>query len=308
MENKKEGLAVADEKKGKFLASYDPEKSLKLEIIAEKLNKSGMFPHIKNGMQAFSIVEYGYELGIPPMAALQSMAIVSGKLCAEGKLMLAQYIRAGGNYQVLTRTKEKSAIKWNYRGQEGVTEFSIQDAQRIGLLTKDNWRKYPEEMLYWRNVAKGIRAYAPDVMLFAQTVEEVTDGGALTVEDLTKNNKPLSKDAVVTENLEVKENVMDAEIVPEPEPTPLKPEVDEATANLKLIQRIHIVRNEKKVSLSQYKAIAEEVTGVATSKDMTLEQKRDFLAALQDLPDPEPVKEDNEDIKINWKRKDKQGE
>ncbi|MDD4924313.1 MAG: hypothetical protein PHF74_05715 [Dehalococcoidales bacterium] len=232
MEKKKEGLAVTDQRQERFLATYDPEKSIKLEVIAEKLNKSGMFPHIKNGMQAFSIVEYGYELGIPPMAALQSMAIVSGKLCAEGKLMLAQYIRAGGNYQVLTRTKEKSAIKWSYRGQEGVTEFTTQDAQRIGLLVKDNWRKYPEEMLFWRNVAKGIRAYAPDVMLFAQTVEEATQGAALTVDDLMKKeSKPLAKNAVITEDLTVAErpNVIDVtpEAPAEPEPETTQP--DEST-------------------------------------------------------------------------------
>lgn len=279
MEQKKQ-----QEKRG-FLATYHPEESTKLKGLAEDFHKSGMFSHIRNTAQAFAIVEYGYELGIPPMASLQGMAVISGKLCVEGKLMLAQYIKAGGKYIVRIRTKEASQIEWSYSGNRGITDFTIQDAQRIGLLTKDNWRKYPEEMLFWRNVAKGVRAYAPDVLLFAQTIEEASEGEMVEVGDIT--SKPLSPGATITENLKVDENIIDVKAVEVAE-SPTTDDTDEQVHGLKLIQRIHIIKKNKGLGNQAYQELISEIQeGAKSSKDLTLEQKEELLNALQELPDAE---------------------
>lgn len=155
-----------------------------LEVIAEKLFKSGLFVHLKNPYQALAVIEYGRELDIPPMAALQTMAVINGRICVEAKVMLAQFQRHGGKIEVLERNKERCRIKFNFFGSEQVVSFTLEDAKRMGLLDKDNWRKYPEEMLFWRCVAKGVRATAPGVMLGVYTIEEMTEGAAVSIEDL----------------------------------------------------------------------------------------------------------------------------
>jgi len=146
--------------------------------LAEGLYKSGMFPQVKNAYGAMTIIEYGRELGIQPVMALQTMSVVNGTICIESKALLAQAMSKGIKVKIKEKTKEKSVIEFHRPGQESFTEtFTIKDAQEIGLANKSNWRQYPEEMCYWRCVAKGLRAYAPDVLLGLYTIEEVKDFG-----------------------------------------------------------------------------------------------------------------------------------
>jgi hypothetical protein len=39
----------------------------------------------------------------------------------------------------------------------------MQDAQAAGLTGKDNWRKFPRNMLFARALSNGVRWYAPDI-------------------------------------------------------------------------------------------------------------------------------------------------
>ena len=48
-----------------------------LRMLAQDLLNSGLFPNIKNVAGAITVIEYGKELGIPPVAALQTMSIVN---------------------------------------------------------------------------------------------------------------------------------------------------------------------------------------------------------------------------------------
>lgn len=155
-----------------------------LEMISKKLHQSGLFTHLKNPYQALAVVEYGRELGVPPMAALQTMAVINGRICVEAKLMLAQFQKNGGVIEVLERNKNICRIRFTFGKNVQEVSFSIEDAKRIGLTNKDNWVKYPEEMLFWRCIAKGVRSTAPGVMMGAYTIEEMTEGEAVDIEQL----------------------------------------------------------------------------------------------------------------------------
>ncbi|RLF78685.1 hypothetical protein DRN32_06390, partial [Thermococci archaeon] len=63
-------------------------------------------------------------------------------------------------------------------------EFTIQEAERLGLTRKKNWKEQPENMLFWRAVAKAIRRYAPDLVLGVYTIEEMSEGEKTTVQDI----------------------------------------------------------------------------------------------------------------------------
>jgi len=156
-----------------------------LMYIASGLAQSKMFPQISDKYQALAVIEYGRELGIKPVIALQTMSVVRGRLCIEAKVLLALLEQRGVNVSIVEKTKEVCKIKFEKPGKDPWIEaFTIEDARRIkdskgmSLSQKDNWLNYPEEMLFWRCVAKGQRAYDPAAALGLYIEEEIHDAGA----------------------------------------------------------------------------------------------------------------------------------
>lgn len=169
--------------------------------VSEALFKSGLFPNVRNSYGAFAIVEYGHELGIGPMTSLQTMAIVSGKICMAAQMMLALAVKAGVNYKIIVSTNEKAEIQ--FKGDtEYVSAFSIEDAKKAGIYkAQSGWEKYPKNMCFWRAVTQGIRVVKPGVVLGLYAIEELQDAPAIDsdvkeeppAQDKTRNFKWLER-------------------------------------------------------------------------------------------------------------------
>ena len=67
------------------IVKYDPSESLTLQKVSEGLFASGLFPNAKNKFGAFAIVQYGRELGIPPMMSLKNINLFSGQLACNAQ-------------------------------------------------------------------------------------------------------------------------------------------------------------------------------------------------------------------------------
>jgi hypothetical protein len=163
----------------------NPETSLGLQKVGVGLFKSGLFPNAKNEYGAFAIIEYGHEIGIPPMMALKNINIISGQLACNGQLMLALALAKGVKYEVQSETETGCSILFTREGHKPYTAtFTQKDAEAAGLANKENWKKYPKDMYYWRTVAKGIRRIAPDAVMGLYTVDEITEGKFTEVQDV----------------------------------------------------------------------------------------------------------------------------
>lgn len=153
-----------------------PQDSMALITVSKCLWSSGVFPQIKNAMAAYCIVQYGYEHGVGPMTALQNINFISGKPVANGQIMLAKAYEKGVTVEVKREDETGCEILFKRPGHpDYLSAFTVDDAEAAGLLSKDNWRKYPKDMYYWRAVAKGIRRIAPDAMMGAYTPDELAD-------------------------------------------------------------------------------------------------------------------------------------
>jgi hypothetical protein len=155
---------------------HDPNVSLSLQKVADGLFKSGMFPNAKNAFGAFAIVEYGHELGIPPMMSLKNINIISGQLACNAQLMLSMAMSRGVTYKVVKETDKGAEILFKRGDSEYNSTFTEEDAKNAGLTGKDNWKKYGRDMYFWRCVAKGIRRIAPDAVLGLYTKDEISNG------------------------------------------------------------------------------------------------------------------------------------
>jgi hypothetical protein len=147
-----------------------------LRGFGETLVKSGLLPQsIKTPEAAVVIILKGRELGIPPMEALNSISVIQGKPTVSPQLMLALIYRSGlGSIQILERTDSRSVVRAHRKGlpPQDFT-FTLEDARRLGLAEKDNYRKQPSVMLQWRNVAAAARAVFPDVVSGLYTPDEM---------------------------------------------------------------------------------------------------------------------------------------
>lgn len=177
-----------------------------LKMFGETLLKSGLLPQsIKTPEAATVIILKGRELGIPPMEALNSINVIQGKPAVSPQLMLALVYRSGqGSIQVVERTDNRSVVRAHRKGlppQDFI--FTFEDAKRLGLAEKDNYRKQPAVMLQWRNVAAAARAVFPDVVSGLYTPDEmgaevvIGDDESMTVLATQRPSDPVLEAQVV---------------------------------------------------------------------------------------------------------------
>lgn len=123
--------------------------------------------HIKTPEQAMVIAMYGDQLGVPLMVALNSIYVVEGKPELSGELTAAIIRRDCPSGQI--KIIERSAKRCHLKARRGPSdewvdiEWTIEDAKTAGLLGKDNWKKYPTDMLYWRCMSRVRRLVFPDI-------------------------------------------------------------------------------------------------------------------------------------------------
>jgi len=139
-----------------------------LMSAAEVLIKSGfMPPSIKTPAQAITIILTGREMGIPAMQSLRQLNVINGKVAEPPELMLAMAYRdiPGFAHKILESTDKVCKIQFAapLRAPH-VQTFTIEDAIKMGLAGKDNWKKQPKVMLQWRCTSAGMRFFAPDAI------------------------------------------------------------------------------------------------------------------------------------------------
>ena len=129
------------------------------------LYKSGYFSDVKSEAQAIVKVLAGQELGLPPFASMTGIHIIKGKPVL-GSNVIATLVKNDPryDYQITTATDETCTIEWyEDKVSSGFSQFTITEAKRAGLASRDNWQKYPSDMLFARAISRGARRYAPGI-------------------------------------------------------------------------------------------------------------------------------------------------
>lgn len=143
---------------------------------AETFVASRFLPEsIKTPQQAVAIMMMGRELNIPPWQAINGINVIKGKPTVAPQLMIALIERSGSLEDMVIRgDSQSSTVKMKRKNRTAHEEtFTIEDAQRLGLVGKHNWRTQPGTMLKWRAVAACARVVFPDVICGLYTPEEL---------------------------------------------------------------------------------------------------------------------------------------
>lgn len=184
------------------------ENSTELALVATKLDgfsnvqellewgktiiDSGLLPDsISQPEQVLTIVQHGKELGLTPHVALNNIHVIAGRPVVSSTMLGAMLKKRGIEWLIaedfLTidapdgSTDKRTAYKFYWKSPitERVMEttFSItwKQMEVAGYTSKQNWQKYPKEMMRARCLAYAVRALFPEVLLGNYTDLEMAD-------------------------------------------------------------------------------------------------------------------------------------
>jgi hypothetical protein len=145
------------------------------------LAESDMVPKDFKGKPGNCLVamQWGMELGLKPLQAMQNIAVINGRPSLWGDAVLA-IVRASSacEYVIEEDNGHTATCRVKRRGDpsEQIRTFSMDDAKTAGLMGKQGpWLQYPKRMRQMRARAFAVRDVFPDVLKGFPIAEEVMD-------------------------------------------------------------------------------------------------------------------------------------
>lgn len=161
----------------------NPDEWAMLAQIANTISNTEFVPRGLRGNKAATMacLLYGREQGIGPMTALKEVSMVDGSPTMSAALMAAKIRAAGHSLQRREQRDDTGKLvatsavgKRGDNGDEDTFTFSLEMAARAGLANKNNWKQYPEAMMWARAVSQLARTLFSDVFIGSvYTAEEL---------------------------------------------------------------------------------------------------------------------------------------
>lgn len=167
--------------RGVQLASFEDAFRFGKAVVA-----SGMAPQAyRRPEQVLVAIQYGAELGLPPLQSLQAIAVINGRPVLWGDALPALVWSSGKcediceNFDGEEGTDTFAAVckvKRSGQAEHSVRRFSVADAKSAKLWGKAGpWTQYPKRMLQIRARAWAFRDTFADVLSGFSVAEEVDD-------------------------------------------------------------------------------------------------------------------------------------
>lgn len=206
-------LTVASQDADVYSRMNDPLAAVKQ--LGEMIATSGLFGCTK--------IEQGQVLALqclaerkPPLELAKTYHLIEGKLSMRSDAMLAKFQMSGGRVEWQTRTDKEVAAVFSHNGNKLPFTVRLEDFVANGVATtrdgklKDNWRKFPRQMLTARVISEAVRLLAPEIVFGVYTPEEVQDFSSApevkTVKPEVVKAEPAKLDSIITPELEADAN------------------------------------------------------------------------------------------------------
>jgi hypothetical protein len=161
-------------------------------MIAQQMIDSGIVP--KSFTEPSAVVaacEMGAELGLKPYVALNNIYVIQGRptLSAASMVALVQsrgvavkvledckaFEHADGTEDARTTIKIYRKIKELDMVMEYDHSKSWAECEIAGWTEKENWSKYPKNMLRARTISEALRLYCADILQGIYSTDEILD-------------------------------------------------------------------------------------------------------------------------------------
>ena len=146
-----------------------------MHSMAEAIAKSKLFG-MQTVDQALALMIVAQAEGRHPGSVAAEYHIIQNRPALKADAMLARFQQAGGKVAWADYTDTSvSAVFTHEAGGSVKIEWTMDRAKKAGLTGKDNWTKYPRQMLRARVISEGVRTCYPAVCVGVYTPEEVGD-------------------------------------------------------------------------------------------------------------------------------------
>lgn len=149
--------------------------------LATAIAKSGLAPNgMKSPEQITIAIMHGMEIGLPPLQAVQRIAVVNGRPTIWGDAIPALLLSRGFRLkETMEGQGDKRFARCEIKRPDGtstVGTFGVDDAKTAGLWGKQGpWKQYPDRMLKMRARGFAARDGAADVLSGLYLREEIDD-------------------------------------------------------------------------------------------------------------------------------------
>lgn len=238
---------------------------------------SGMFKDARSAPQAIVKIIAGQEMGLAPIEAMRNLYVYEGNVHLSSGLMAARIQQHPQyNYRVIESTKERCELEfWGYQPDWdhdpnqsiwqvlGRSTWTIEEAREAGLLSKDNWKKYQEDMLFSRALSRGAKKYCQSVF-----------GGPVYAIGEEVATEPLATDPLKGETIseQLRAVAEEAEVIEEDPEADLKKQLDDEILELE---------DYFQLSMSQASGARVKYLGTAFLGEAPVEAKQQMLAAMR---------------------------
>ncbi len=148
--------------------------------FCEIVTNSGLAPKgfEKKPNDAFIAIQWGAEVGLKPLQALQNIAVINGRPSLWGDAVIAivrssplcEYVKESDDGHTATCIVKRKG------NPEEVRTFSMDDAKAANLMGKQGpWSQYPKRMRQMRARGFAVRDVFPDVLKGIPVAEELMD-------------------------------------------------------------------------------------------------------------------------------------
>ena len=225
-----EKIAKSKLSAGGSVAAIVPQDAEQAYRMAQMIANSGIAPpDMRSPEKIVAAIFQGLEVGLKPLQAVQSIAIVNGRPCIWGDAALG-LVMGSGMLETIEERIEGTGdgmraicrVKRSNNSVDTERSFSVEDAKCANLWGKQGpWKQYPKRMLQMRARSWALRDAFADVLKGLGIREEIRD----YIQPVPRGESGhLTGQAIINQAHDFRE-VDEPE--PEPEPDPDFREVDE---------------------------------------------------------------------------------
>lgn len=156
------------------------EEAARVHSIAKALATTSFVPASMKGKpdEITGAILYGKELGMDPMTSLQTINVIQGRPTLTANAMRGLAMAGGVRFKLEDATETRCVMSAmpSYGGEWTTVTWHIDQAKKLGLTSKDNWKNQPGAMLIARATSQLCRLVAADILIGSPySSEEVRD-------------------------------------------------------------------------------------------------------------------------------------
>lgn len=145
--------------------------------VAKFLFDSKLYGKFENPQAILATIMRGRALGIDATTALDQMHVIKGRPTMAAALMVGLVMSSKACEYLYCENMDDKSATWVTKRKNNPKEqrrtFTIEEANKLQITGKDNWRKQPNVMLQWRAAANLMRQVYPDIILGLYALEEM---------------------------------------------------------------------------------------------------------------------------------------